>query len=29
MSKTKWDNRMIDRIGLVYAEIETQLSIPI
>ena len=29
MSKTKQDNDMTDRIGLVYAEIKTQILIPI
>ena len=29
MMKTKWDNDMIDCIGLVYIESETQLSGPI
>lgn len=28
MSKTKQENDMADHIGLVYVEIETQLSIP-
>ena len=28
MSKTKQENGMTDHIGLVYVEIETQLSIP-
>ena len=27
--KTRWDNDVNDRIGLVYAEIKTQLSVPI